>query len=133
MIKRIRYLITVRCTTIFELKYNWLTFLQLAKDPKAFAEKMKAIWKHLSEDEPENQMPPKNVEQLIEMLSREGARRFVHVTNFIAENIYMAPTYAKKTFTFALHEFAVLADKFIKVCLEIITPTNYSVDEPNRT
>lgn len=93
---------------------NCLTF-QLARDPKAFAEKMKAIWKHLSEDEPENQKPPENIEQLIEMLSREGARRFVHVTNFVVEKIYTTPAHARQAFTFAAHEFAVLADKFIKV------------------
>lgn len=86
----------------------------LARDPKAFAEKMKAIWKHLSEDEPENQKPPENIEQLIEMLSREGARRFVHLTNFVAENIYLTPTHARHAFAIAAHEFAVLADKFIK-------------------
>lgn len=87
----------------------------MAKDPKAFAEKMKAIWKHLSEDEPENQKPPANIEQLIEMLSREGARRFVHVTNFVAQNIYMSPAHARQAFSYAAHEVAVLADQFIKV------------------
>lgn len=78
-------------------------------------EKMKAIWKHLSEDEPENQKPPANIEQLIEMLSREGARRFVHLTNFAVQNIYMTPTHAKQAFSYAVHEAAVLADQFIKV------------------
>ncbi|XP_025412300.1 lipid storage droplets surface-binding protein 1 [Sipha flava] len=86
----------------------------LAKDPKAFMEKMKAIWKHLSEDEPENQKPPANIEQLIEMLSREGARRFVHLTNFAVQNIYTTPTHAKQAFSYAVHEAVVLADQFIK-------------------
>ncbi|KAE9527567.1 hypothetical protein AGLY_012847 [Aphis glycines] len=89
----------------------------LAKDPKAFSEKMKAIWKHLSEDEPENQKPPENIEQLIEMLSREGARRFVHVTNFLAKNVSMGPTYLGNAFTFATQEAANLADQIIKVWL----------------
>ncbi|VVC42496.1 Hypothetical protein CINCED_3A005291 [Cinara cedri] len=87
----------------------------LAKDPKAFAEKMQAIWNHLSEDEPENQKPPENVEQLIEMLSREGARRFVHVTNFVAKYVYLAPTNVKLAFTYTAQEIAVLVDKFIKL------------------
>jgi len=90
---------------------------QLAKDPKAFSEKMKAIWKHLSEDEPENQKPPENIEQLIEMLSREGARRFVHLTNFVAKNISMGPAYLGHAFTYASQEVAVLADQIIKVWL----------------
>jgi len=89
----------------------------LAKDPKAFSEKMKAIWKHLSEDEPENQKPPENIEQLIEMLSREGARRFVHVTNFLAKNVNMGPTYFGNAFTYATQEAANLADQIIKVWL----------------
>ncbi|XP_025209070.1 lipid storage droplets surface-binding protein 1 isoform X2 [Melanaphis sacchari] len=86
----------------------------LAKDPKAFSEKMKAIWKHLSEDEPENQKPPENIEQLIEMLSREGARRFVHVTNFLAKNISMGPAYLGHTITYVTQEAAILADQIIK-------------------
>ncbi|KAL4149603.1 hypothetical protein QTP88_003509 [Uroleucon formosanum] len=86
----------------------------LAKDPKAFSEKMKAIWAHLSEDEPENQKPPENIEQLIEMLSREGSRRFVHLTNYMAKNMYMGPTYLGQAFTYASQEAAVLADQIIK-------------------
>jgi len=86
----------------------------LAKDPKAFSEKMKAIWKHLSEDEPENQKPPENIEQLIEMLSREGARRFVHATNFLAKNISMGPTYLGQGITYITQEAAILADQIIK-------------------
>ncbi|KAL4149604.1 hypothetical protein QTP88_003509 [Uroleucon formosanum] len=89
----------------------------LAKDPKAFSEKMKAIWAHLSEDEPENQKPPENIEQLIEMLSREGSRRFVHLTNYMAKNMYMGPTYLGQAFTYASQEAAVLADQIIKVWL----------------
>lgn len=93
---------------------------QLAKDPKAFSEKMKVIWKHLSEDEPENQKPPENIEQLIEMLSREGARRFVHVANFVAKNISMGPTYLGHAFTYASQEVAILVDQIIKVRLKTV-------------
>lgn len=88
---------------------------QLAKDPKAFAEKMNAIWKHLSEDEPENQKPPENIEQLIEMLSRESARRFVHVTNYIVKTISMLPTYTGQAMGYTLQETAALIDRIIKV------------------
>lgn len=78
-------------------------------------EKMKAIWNHLSEDEPENQKPPENIEQLIEMLTRESARRFVHVTNFVVGNVNKVPAYAGRVFHFAGQEAAVLTDRFIKV------------------
>jgi perilipin-2 len=86
----------------------------LAKDPSAFAEKMKAIWAHLSEDEPENQKPPANIEQLIEMLSREGARRFVHGTNFVVKNVSMVPVHAHHAFIYTTQEFVAIADKLIK-------------------
>lgn len=96
------------------LDVNFETF-QLAKDPKAFMEKMKAIWKHLSEDEPENQKPPENIEQLIEMLTRESARRFVHFTNFVATKIHEVPAFTGRAFHFVNQEAAILADKLLKV------------------
>uniref|UniRef100_A0A1B6EDA1 Lipid storage droplets surface-binding protein 1 n=1 Tax=Clastoptera arizonana TaxID=38151 RepID=A0A1B6EDA1_9HEMI len=55
----------------------------LARDPKAFIEKAKIMWQQLSEDEPENQIPPENVEQLINMIVRESSRRVVHLTNYV--------------------------------------------------
>lgn len=55
---------------------------QLASDPKQFMEKARAMWLELSKDEPENQVPPANLEQLIEMLVREFARRVVHLSNY---------------------------------------------------
>jgi len=95
---------------------------------------MKAIWKHLSEDEPENQKPPENIEQLIEMLSREGARRFVHVTNFAAKNISMGPAYLGHAFTYASQEAAVLADQIIKVWLtNIMVNTGLTLKRLGRT
>jgi len=80
-----------------------------------FIEKMKAIWIHLSKDEPENQKPPENLDELIEMLFREGARRLVHVTNFVVKNIYKAPEHARCVYNYLTVEFNILVDKFIKV------------------
>lgn len=59
----------------------------LARDPKTFLEKTQAMWVQLSQDEPENQVPPANLEQLIAMLTREMARRIVHLTNYTAARI----------------------------------------------
>ncbi|XKL62064.1 hypothetical protein PGB90_001897 [Kerria lacca] len=78
----------------------------LARDPKAFYQKMKDLWSYLSEDEPENQEPPQNLEQLLVMITREGARRFVHVTNFSATTIAKIPSYATEYITFALHKYS---------------------------
>ncbi|XP_050531814.1 lipid storage droplets surface-binding protein 1 [Daktulosphaira vitifoliae] len=86
----------------------------LAKDPNAFAQKIKVIWQHLSEDEPENQKPPENIEQLIEMLTRESARRFVHASNFVVNSIYMTPTYSKRAFHFIGQEASYLVDKILE-------------------
>ncbi|XP_050428274.1 lipid storage droplets surface-binding protein 1-like isoform X2 [Adelges cooleyi] len=86
----------------------------LAKDPKEFAQKIKVIWEHLSEDEPENQKPPENIEQLLELLTRESARRFVHATNFVSNKIAMGPTYAKRAFHTVTQETAVLVDKIFE-------------------
>lgn len=59
----------------------------LARDPKTFLEQTQAMWAQLSQDEPENQVPPANLEQLIAMLTREMARRIVHLTNYTAGKI----------------------------------------------
>lgn len=111
--------------------YYTFDAFQLAKDPKAFAEKMKAIWAHLSEDEPENQKPPENIEQLIEMLTRESARRFVHVTNFVAKNVYLAPAHAGHAFTYTAQEVSVMVDKFIKVSYNNTRFQKYYYPRPN--
>lgn len=45
------------------------------------------MWLELSKDEPENQVPPANLEQLIAMLTREVSRRFVHFVNYSANKL----------------------------------------------
>lgn len=55
---------------------------QLARDPKRFFQKAKELWIFLSADEPENQTPPHNLEELIVMLTREASRKMVHLINF---------------------------------------------------
>lgn len=58
----------------------------LVKDPHAFVEQVRAVWNHLSENEPENQVPPDTLEERLALLVREVARRVVHVANFTAAN-----------------------------------------------
>jgi perilipin-2 len=96
-----------------ELKKQGLNIIQvlvhmtdlLARDPKAFVQKMKDLWMYLSQDEPENQAPPQNLEQLIVMLTREGARRFVHIANFISYNTVRIPQYASSLLNYAIHRY----------------------------
>ncbi|XP_034239195.1 lipid storage droplets surface-binding protein 1-like isoform X3 [Thrips palmi] len=56
----------------------------LVKDPRAFVEQCRAVWKHLSENEPENQVPPETLEERLALLVREVARRVVHLANYTA-------------------------------------------------
>lgn len=53
-------------------------------------QKAKELWSYLSQEEPENQARPVTLEQLIVLLTRESARRVVHIVNFganVAANI----------------------------------------------
>lgn len=79
----------------------------LARDPRQFVQEIKKVWSLLSEDEPENQEPPQNLEELIVMLNREGARRFVHVANFITYNTVKIPQYAHD---FMSHALSICSD-----------------------
>uniref|UniRef100_A0A023F7G9 Putative lipid storage droplet-1 n=1 Tax=Triatoma infestans TaxID=30076 RepID=A0A023F7G9_TRIIF len=92
-----------------------LHLLDLAiKDPKQFIEKMKTLWENLSKDEPENQIPPANLEQLITMLTREGARRFVHLTNFTVATAAKLPTLTVQAVTIINLYAVYLLDYIIK-------------------
>lgn len=55
--------------------------LQLATDPILAFQKAKKLWGTLSLPEPENQARPTTVEQLLVLLTRESARRIVHLVN----------------------------------------------------
>ncbi|XP_073990049.1 lipid storage droplets surface-binding protein 1-like isoform X2 [Rhodnius prolixus] len=84
------------------------------KDPKQFIETMKTLWINLSKDEPENQVPPANLEQLITMLTRESARRLVHLTNFTISTAANLPSIVMQGLTI-LNLYAVhLLDKITK-------------------
>lgn len=92
-----------------------LYLLDLAiKDPRQFIEKMKTLWENLSKDEPENQIPPANLEQLISMLTREGARRFVHLTNFTIATAAKLPTFTVQAVTIINLHAIYLLDYIIK-------------------
>lgn len=53
----------------------------LATDPILAFQKAKKLWGTLSLPEPENQARPTTVEQLLVLLTRESARRIVHLVN----------------------------------------------------
>ncbi|XP_039278303.1 lipid storage droplets surface-binding protein 1 isoform X3 [Nilaparvata lugens] len=98
----------------------------LARDPKAFMEKARTMWAHLSEDEPENQVPPANLEQLIAMLTREVARRVVHLVNFTGATVVRMPQRIGHTLHVAAHHANVLTDYLLKE--RILSQINSSAD-----
>lgn len=62
-------------------EHQFLMYAQVATDPKLAMQKAKALWTSLSQPEPENQARPDTLEQLLVLLTRESARRIVHLVN----------------------------------------------------
>ncbi|XP_066259385.1 lipid storage droplets surface-binding protein 1-like isoform X2 [Euwallacea similis] len=85
----------------------------VATDPALAFQKGKELWVILSKDEPENQARPENLEQLIVLLTRESARRVVHLVNFTA-------SVAKKVNQNVTHSVAVLVNKFVGVAESVL-------------
>lgn len=55
---------------------------KIATDPKLALQKARELWEYLSKDEPENQARPQTIEELIVLMTRESARRMVHLVNY---------------------------------------------------
>lgn len=64
---------------------------QIATDPKLALEKAKELWAYLSKDEPENQARPQTIEEVLVLVSRESARRFVHLVNLTGNTASKLP------------------------------------------
>ncbi|XP_077297930.1 lipid storage droplet-1 isoform X2 [Arctopsyche grandis] len=86
----------------------------IAKDPKLAMDKARELWGTLSQDEPENQARPATLEQLIVMLTRESARRLVHLINFTTNTFAKLPKTFVHNFYVASHQFLVAADSLVK-------------------
>lgn len=56
-------------------------------NPKQAIIELRKLWNYLSADEPENQARPQTLEHLILLLTRESARKMVHVTNYLCRTI----------------------------------------------
>lgn len=77
------------------------------------------MWAQLSQDEPENQVPPANLEQLIAMLTREMARRIVHFTNYAVNK---AAGISQLSMHFA-HVMIINVIFFVDYFLQVLFPT----------
>lgn len=64
---------------------------KVATDPKLAMKKARELWESLSKDEPENQARPQTIEELIGLITRESARRMVHLINFTGSTASKLP------------------------------------------
>jgi hypothetical protein len=78
-------------------------------------EKLAALWTELSKDEPENQEKSANLEQLTIMVTRELARRVVHLVNYSRESIAAFPPAISHSLHVAANYCTQLADFVVKV------------------
>ncbi|XP_037948543.1 lipid storage droplets surface-binding protein 1 isoform X2 [Teleopsis dalmanni] len=87
----------------------------IATDPKLALQKIKELWEYLSKDEPENQARPTTLEQLIVLLTRESARRVVHLVNFSANVASNLPKTVAHTTTEVIHHVIYFNNRIISI------------------
>lgn len=82
----------------------------IATDPKQALQKAKELWAYLSHDEPENQARPQTIEELLVLITRESARRFVHVVNIVGDTAITIPSAVREL----LHQLLDVTDFLLK-------------------
>lgn len=73
------------------------------------------MWARLSEDEPENQARPRNLEELIVLLTRESTRRVIHLINFTSSKVAKLPAKVSNSLLSITGSCLTLVDSLIKV------------------
>nr|CAH7738211.1 unnamed protein product [Callosobruchus chinensis] len=86
----------------------------VATDPIMAFQKGKELWASLSKDEPENQARPENLEQLIVLLTRESARRMVHLVNFSYSVLSTIPKTMSHSLSVVMNSLLQLTDSMVK-------------------
>lgn len=86
----------------------------IATDPKLALKKAQELWAALSKDEPENQARPQTLEQLIVMITRETARRLVHLINHTSSRMTKLPNQINRTARGVTIQFLHVADTLVK-------------------
>ncbi|VEN44234.1 unnamed protein product [Callosobruchus maculatus] len=87
----------------------------VATNPIMAFQKGKELWASLSKDEPENQTRPENLEQLIVLLTRESARRMVHLVNFSYTVLSTIPKTMSHSLSVVMNSLLQLTDSMVKV------------------
>lgn len=91
----------------------------IATDPIMAFKKCKELWASLSLPEPENQARPATLEQLLVLLTRESARRIVHVVNGTAALASKAPRSFGIVLMTISHQLLAIANSTLKMALII--------------
>ncbi|XP_043499172.1 lipid storage droplets surface-binding protein 1-like isoform X1 [Polistes fuscatus] len=86
----------------------------IARDPKLALHKAKELWATLSLPEPENQARPTTLEQLFVLLTRESARRIVHLVNGAASLAARTPRRIGKLLIRISRRLLTLTDATLK-------------------
>lgn len=86
----------------------------IIKDPRQALKQAKELWKFLSGPEPENQARPETLEQLIVLLTRESARRIVHLINYSAAALAKLPRNIQESTHEISHQLIIATNNFIK-------------------
>lgn len=87
----------------------------LATNPKLAYQKAKELWATLSLPEPENQARPATLEQLLVLLTRESARRIVHLVNGTASLAARTPKRLGRILVTVSHQLLAVADASLKI------------------
>ncbi|KAL6422479.1 hypothetical protein ACFW04_010644 [Cataglyphis niger] len=87
----------------------------ITKDPKLALKKAKELWSTLSLPEPENQARPATLEQLLVLLTRESARRIVHLVNGTAALAIKTPQRLADLLVRLSHQLLEIADASLKM------------------
>ncbi|XP_058813590.1 lipid storage droplets surface-binding protein 1 isoform X1 [Topomyia yanbarensis] len=86
----------------------------VATNPRLALQKGIELWKYLSADEPENQERPKTLEHLVVLLTRESARKLIHLINFATNSVTKIPRTIRSQTRELLHHFLFATDRIIK-------------------
>jgi len=94
--------------------------MQIATDPKLAMQKAKELWATLSLSEPENQARPDTLEQLLVLLTRETARRIVHLVNGTVALAARTPRRLGHLLVRLSHQLIAIANASLQVTTSLI-------------
>lgn len=87
-------------------------------------QKAKELWATLSLPEPENQARPDTLEQLLVLLTRESARRIVHLVNGTAALAARTPQRLGHLLVQLSHQLLAIADASLQVTSSLLIGLN---------